>query len=390
MASNKVYFNGRFLRQRETGVQRYAREILRELDALIESGAPGLASSFCLLAPEQTELPRLRAIETRTVGPFSGHLWEQVTLPWAARDGLLWGFGPTGPLIHKRQAVTMHDANVRVVPQAYSWKFRAYYELTMPLLARRSQVMTVSEFSRAEIARHFGAEFDSMRVSGEGWEHASRVESDCSILAEHGLKPGRYVLAVSSVTPHKNFAVIERAIACLAADNYRVAIAGEVNPRVFGSLPAKSLDSISMVGYVTNGALRALYENAGVFVYPSLYEGFGLPPLEAMACGCPVIASNAASIPEVCGDAALYFNPHNDHELAKLIQRVMSDEHARATMVAKGRAQLSKHSWEAAARAHFDAIESTLGAGACEAPGGRPPCGRRGSVPGAALWPAAE
>ncbi|HEY6881371.1 MAG TPA: glycosyltransferase family 1 protein [Polyangiales bacterium] len=362
MTTPRVYINGRFLSQKQTGVQRYAHETLQALDKLLASGCARTPLEVCLLAPAGATLPSLRAIDARTVGPFTGNLWEQVTLPLHAHDGVLWSFGPTGPVVRANQAVTIHDANVRVVPQTYSRAFRAWYGVTMPVLARRCQVITVSEFSRAEVARHFGAPFEHIRVSGEGWQHAARVEPDYGVLAKHGLTSGRYVLAVSSVTPHKNFAVIERALARLADANIQVVVAGDVNPRIFEALPARSLESVALVGYVTNAELRALYEHACVFAYPSLYEGFGLPPLEAMACGCPVIAANAASMPEVCGDGAWYFSPHDDAELARLIRRVVSDPAARQTLIRRGQAQLARHSWEAAARIHLAAIESRVAA----------------------------
>jgi glycosyltransferase involved in cell wall biosynthesis len=358
----KIYLNGRFLRQRQTGVQRYARETVLALDALLAESRDLDNLDLCLLAPKGEPLPRFARIRTREVGPFQGHVWEQLTLPLASRDGLLWSFAATGPLLRRHQTVTVHDASIRAVPDAFSWKFRVLYGAAIPLLTRNSpQVMTVSEFSRKEVARHFGVNPDALKVSGEGWEHTSRISADQRILMTHGLKPRRYVLAVSSVTPHKNFAVVGRALARLAAEDYRVVIAGEVNARVFGEVSPASMQSVEFVGYVSDAELKALYENAGVFVYPSLYEGFGLPPLEAMACGCPVLASRAASMPEVCGDAALYFEPHDDAALARLIERVMTNDEERSALAARGLAQLEQHSWAGAAKAHMAAMQQALG-----------------------------
>lgn len=358
--TSKVYLNGRFLGQRTTGIQRYALETLSALDTILFESADRNVS-FELLAPHGTPMPSLRAIRTRCVGPLQGHLWEQLTLPWAARDGLLWSFGPTGPLLTTQQSVTIHDATLCAIPGAFSWKFRALYGLAMPWLAQRvTQVMTVSEFSRDEIARHYGAATSALRVSGEGWQHTRRIEPDLAVLKQHDLVPQRYVLAVSSVIPHKNFAVIARALARLQGADYRVVIAGELNEKIYGTIAALSLKSATLLGYVSDAELRALYENAGVFVFPSLYEGFGLPPLEAMSLGCPVIASRAASMPEVCGDGAVYFEPHDDGELARLIQRLMSSEDERRAWADKGLAQLSRHSWESSARRHLSAIGEAL------------------------------
>jgi glycosyltransferase involved in cell wall biosynthesis len=358
---SKVYLNGRFLGQRLTGVQRYARETLLALDNLLASQPEGRRWSLDVLAPAGTQFPKLRAIGVQHVGPLQGHPWEQLSLPWAARDGLLWSFVPTGPVVAAAQSVTIHDATPRAVPYSFSWRFRTLYGLLLPHLARSAvQVMTVSEFSRGEVGRYYGADAKSLIVSGEGWQHAMRIAPDPSILEKHGLERGRYVLAVSSVTPHKNFAVLARAIGRLASSGTRMVIAGEINQRIFGAIDPESLRSVTHVGYVTDSELRTLYEHAGVFVYPSLYEGFGLPPLEAMAFGCPVITADVASMPEVCGDGALYFAPHDDEMLASQIRRLMTDGEEREHLIRRANEQLSRHSWESSARKHLGAIELTL------------------------------
>jgi glycosyltransferase involved in cell wall biosynthesis len=361
--TKQVFINGKFLAQRLTGVQRYALETLLAMDGLIADGQVTTDFELTLLAPEGTVAPKLRAIGFRHVGPFSGHLWEQLTLARASRGALLWSFSALAPLLKQRQAVTIHDAAVRMVPQAYGLAFRALYELMLPVLARRSaQVMTVSEFSRGEIARCFGADARETRVTGEGWQHATRLQADTSILTTHGLAPRSYVFAASSVTPHKNFAVVARAIEALGDRGLQLVVAGESGHKRFGSVDMSGMRSVKFVGYVSDEQLRALYEQAAVFVFPSLYEGFGLPPLEAMAFGCPVIASSAASIPEVCGDAAAYFEPHDDAQLAGHIERLLSDPSERDRLVARGRERLAHHSWTACAREHLSAMAHTLAA----------------------------
>jgi glycosyltransferase involved in cell wall biosynthesis len=248
--------------------------------------------------------------------------------------------------------VTIHDASVHRVPQSFSRAFRVWYKLLLPLLARRSRsVMTVSQFSRSEVIRCFGVRAGAVRVSGEGWQHVLRTRADPSILHEHGLRPRKYVLCVSSVAPHKNFEVIARALPLLADCDLRVAVVGAIDDRVFGRRATFRFEQLERLEYVNDARLRALYENAAAFVHPSLYEGFGIPPLEAMALGCPVIASKAASIPEVCGPAALYFEPRDAEALAALIRRVLFHPGERERLTSLGRAQLLEHSWEASARA---------------------------------------
>lgn len=355
-----VFINGRFLGQRLTGVQRYAHETLRALDGLVARGDAGAGVDFEVLAPPGVAPPELRAIGFRNVGKLRGNAWEQLSLPRAAKAGLLLSFGPTGPLVKSSQIVTIHDAAVHVVPQAFSWRFRAWYKVLLPVLVRRSvRVMTVSHFSRGEVARYFKADARSMRVSGEGWQHVLRIPSDPSVLSRHGLTNRRYVLVVGSLSPHKNLEVVARAAARLTGAPLHVVVAGAVNERVFGrSTPPGSV--LKLLGYVSEGELRALYEHAAAFVHPSLYEGFGLPPLEAMALNCPVIASNAAAIPETCGDAALYFEPQRAEQLAQLIERVVSEPQLREALVERAKAQLARHGWEGAAARQLAVVREAL------------------------------
>lgn len=356
-----VYINGRFLTQRLTGVQRYAHETLRALDTLVTELGAG-TPSFTVLAPEGAALPTLQTIRVAHAGRLRGNAWEQLDLPRIVGNSLLLSFGPTGPLAKRFQIVTIHDAAVHVVPEAYSPAFRAWYRLLLPVLARRApRIMTVSKFAADEVVRYFGADSSRTHVSGEGYEHVLARPADERILAEHGLRRGRYVLAVSSLTPHKNFGLVARALGLLPDRTFEVAVAGTINPAVFSDTDPYALQTLKLLGYVSDQALRALYENAAAFVYPSLYEGFGIPPLEAMALGCPVLASRAAAIPETCGDAALYFSPDDPGELAALLTRVTSDPSLRARLVAAGHARLSAHGWRGSARAHLSVLHDLLG-----------------------------
>jgi glycosyltransferase involved in cell wall biosynthesis len=355
-----VFINGRFLTQRVTGVQRYARETLAALDTLLATDSVSPPFELVVLAPRGTASPPLQRIGFECVGPLTGHAWEQLTLARASRAGLLLSFGPTGPLLKKRQVVTIHDASVHAVPQAFSRAFRAWYKLSLPILAQRSRsVMTVSQFSRSEVVRWFGARAEAVHVSGEGWQHVLRVPAEPDILEAHGLRAREYVLAVSSVAPHKNFEVIAQALPFLADCDVHVAVVGALGGRVFGRQRSSRSQRLQWLGYVDDAALRALYENAAAFVHPSRYEGFGIPPLEAMALGCPVIASNAASIPEVCGPAALYFEPDDAEGLAAQIRRVLTVPGERERLHALGRTQLLVHSWEASARAFLSMLAAT-------------------------------
>jgi glycosyltransferase involved in cell wall biosynthesis len=158
------------------------------------------------------------------------------------------------------------------------------------------------------------------------------------------------VLAVSSQSRHKNLRLIVEAMRILGHRDWVYVLVGGSNTRVFGQQSDGCTLGVRSLGYVTDGQLRALYEHAACFVFPSLYEGFGHPPLEAMACGCPVVVSRAASLPEVCGDAAEYIDPADPKDLAMTLERVLGDEDLRRDLSRRGEAQARRFSWGRTAR----------------------------------------
>ncbi|HMA93205.1 MAG TPA: glycosyltransferase family 1 protein [Polyangiaceae bacterium] len=353
----QIFINGRFLGQRRTGIQRFAFETLNALDQLLSESDVYRNVEFIVVAPHGTPQPTLKVMKFCDVGPFRGHLWEQLTLPAHCRGAFLIGFGATGPLAKKQQVVTIHDAAVFVVPDAFGWAFRQWYRFVLPVLARRAErLMTVSEFAKAELVRYLGVAASHACVTGEGWEHIRDVPAEPSVLANHCLEPGRYVLAVGSISPHKNLSVVARAMELLGRDlDIDFVVAGPVNRSVFRQ--GKSEGSLKLIGYVSDGELRALYEHAGAFVHPSRYEGFGIPPIEAMGLGCPVIASNVAAMPEVCGDAAWYFDPDDAPGLVRLIARMFSEPVERNALIRKGYARAEQHQWRLAAARFLELVD---------------------------------
>ncbi len=342
----RVALNGRFLAQRTTGVQRHARELVRALDRRLDQ-APG-GFEVTLFAPLDATLDlELRTIRLRRVGRLSGHAWEQLELPLFVRDQLLLNLANTGPALSRRQLVTIHDASVFAVPEAYSAAFRRYYRLLLPHLARRARlVLTDSEFSRSELVRWMGVTEEKIRVVPCGHEHIMAQPADHRVLSRHGLGARPYVLAVGSLSRHKNLETVFAAIRLLGQHAWDYVLAGPVNPRIFGPAEEGGPELAVRIGYVTDAELRALYEGAACFVYPSRYEGFGLPPLEAMACGCPVVVSRSASLPEVCGDAALYADADDPQQLAAAIRRVMCEEGLADHLRQKGRERARHWSWD--------------------------------------------
>jgi glycosyltransferase involved in cell wall biosynthesis len=360
----RIIINGRFLGQATTGVQRYATEVVRGLDGLLEQGEIDSARYDIQIVVPRGTTPRLmlRHMTVQEVGRLRGHAWEQVELPRFAPDGLLVNLCNVAPVLRRRQVVTIHDASVFAAPEAYSVGFRLWYRFLLSRLAHRAtRVLTVSEFSRAELSRYCGVEPALLQVIHHGGDHLASVVPDRSILTRHGLEGKPYVLAVSSRARHKNFGALLRAVRHVheAMPDVRIVIVGGSFPRVFGAGELEAVDGV-YTGYVSDAELKALYMDARCFAFPSLYEGFGLPPLEAMACGCPVVAARAASLPEVCGDAAAYFDPRDPGALAGAILGVLGSRSLELDLRARGLARAATFTWLSCARRTFGALEQAL------------------------------
>ncbi len=357
----RLVVNGRFLSQRVTGVQRYARELVRALDArLAARAAAGDPWPAEIHAPPGSEpLPGLRHMVVRTVGRRSGHAWEQLDLPRSAAGAILLNLGNTGPLLHPRQLLCIHDAGVYTVPESYSPAFRGWYRLLWAVLGRRAlRVLTVSGFSAGELGRHVGIPADRLAVVPNAADHVAALDPAPDALHRLGLEPGGYVFALGSRAKAKNLAGLAAAMALLPDPKPPLVTAGGRNERIFAD--AGGLAGVRELGPVDDATLKSLYQGAICLVFPSFYEGFGLPPLEAMIAGCPVVASRAASMPEVCGDAALYVDPHDPADIAAAIARLVGDPTLRADFVDRGRRRATRFGWDISAErllAVLDAVE---------------------------------
>jgi glycosyltransferase involved in cell wall biosynthesis len=348
----RIVLNGRFLCQPMTGVQRYALHTVLALDRLLGQDRSLRESlNITLATPKGAPAPLLQHIQVRSQGRSRGHAWEQWTLPRLAAGAHLVNFNYSGPLFKRDQLITVHDATVAAMPQAFGWRYRWVHRAMVAWLKDRVHtVMTVSAFSRDELAQRMGVR-DAL-VGTEGWEHVCAADDAAAaraVLHKHGLTSGGYVLAAGSVKPNKNFEVIDRALQRLGGRlKLPVAIAGARDRSVFRHSDPGA--NVRLLGYVDDAELAQLYCHAAWFVFPSLYEGFGLPAIEAMGNGCPVIAANAASIPEVCGDAALYFDPHDAQGLARLLERAANEPGLQDTMRERGLQRAAKFSWLTNAR----------------------------------------
>lgn len=351
-----VYINGRFLTQRMSGMQRWAEQMVVALDERLAQNGPSgeTASAFepvvILHPPGDVRRPPLKRIEMRQVGRRGGHPWEQLDLWAASRDGILVNLLSTGPLLHGRQVSTFHDAAVLRRPDLFSRGYATLHRTLRPLLARRSRaLLTVSRFSAAELAECLKVDQARFAIAPNSADHMRGIKADPSILSTRGLSAGQYGLCVGNQTPNKNVGTAIAAFAQLNDPSMKLALVGAGDAKVFGDLSLDDHPGVVSMGYVSDKELKALYENARFLCFPSRYEGFGIPVLEAMVLGCPVIASNAAAVPETAGDSAILVGPDEVADFAQAMARVISDPALAAELRERGRARALSFSWERSA-----------------------------------------
>ena len=356
-----IAINGRFLTQPMVGVQRFAIEVTKAIDGLIDSGEyAALDGQIEIFAPAHARDFPLRHIPVRRCGISGSYLWEQVEFPYFARDRLLLNLCILGPIVTRQQVVVVHDATVRALPSNFTRRFRAAYNFLIPQLFRRARcAATVSEFSRGEISRYYGVDAGRLPVCYEGGDHITAVPPDPSILDRLGLRDQKFFLGVG-VGKNKNVEAMNAAFYKAALDDTVMVTTGRRWSRISGSESIVRSDRLRNAGYVTDPELRALYEHALALVFPSHYEGFGLPPVEAMTAGCPVIISDQPALVEMCGDAALQCGANDVDEIARLMRLVHDDPARRAAMIAAGRARAARFTWRSTARVLLDLCQSCI------------------------------
>lgn len=356
----RVVINGRFLSQRGSGVQRFARELVLGLDAELARRPTG-ERRWVLMVPAgipetaKTQL-NLQCIEWRVAGSTRGHLWDQLLRRHCEADDVLVNLANSGPVLRSRSISILHDAAVYRTPANFSRAYRLFHQTLGRLISRRSVIGTVSQFSRHELADVLGLEAADIFVVPNSCEHLSQVTPDGSILARLGVEPGRYFLAIGSPVPNKNLPAAIRAFTRLAAPGQRFVIVGAVDAAVFGAGLRDAPPGVLLAGSIPDAQVTALLHDATALVFPSLYEGFGIPPLEAMLKGCPVIASNIPPVVEVCGDAVLYFDPADEASITQAMQRALAEPVLLAEQVRRGRARSALYSWQRSAQCLLDAV----------------------------------
>jgi glycosyltransferase involved in cell wall biosynthesis len=330
-----IIVNGRFLSRRVTGVERYVREML-----------------YCM----GERLPIIQAKKwTRLT---SSPIWEQFYLPTEVRsDEILWSPANTGPIFIKNQILTLHDISPLEHPEWFSSSFTLWYRLIIPQLVKIVRhIIVPSVYVRSKIIKRFSLPNSKVSCIPGGVDlckfhpEANRIRN----------LPANYILFVGSVQPRKNLHRLLEAWKQITPNHPALflLIAGGTNNNFRTPTFDGRLERVHFLGYAPDEDLPGLYAGASLFVLPSLEEGFGLPILEAMACGTPVIASRAGALPEVLGDAGVLFDPKQPSSLAETLKICLREQNLRQSMVEKGLARAESFTWEKTVEQFWKVVES--------------------------------
>ncbi len=337
-----IVLNGRVAaRPTVTGVERWAIELSTRLTAR-------RPARYVTLTPPP-----------RASSGAAGHAWEQFALPARAaqlRAPLIFSPANLCPLLWPNNVVLIHDAAPFREPGSYSRLYGSWHRRLGAECARRAvAVLTVSEFSKRELVDLLALRPEAVRVLPGGVGAQFRPDADHErVAAKLGLRRP-YVLTVGTADRRKNLIALQEASRRLQRLGIDLVRAGDARPHFAHT---DSLPGLRSVGYVDETDLPGLYAGAAAFVLPSLYEGLGLPCLEAMASGVPVVAANRAALPETCGDAALLVDPDDPDAIAHAVGSAVTDEKLRATLRAAGLRRTAGRTWDEASATLDEMLDS--------------------------------
>lgn len=343
--------NGRYLTQKATGVHRYAFEICNKLH---EMGV-----DFHVAVPNEIHPDYKFSFKVVKCGSLNTHLWEQISLPrYLKRIGnpLLISFTGCGPLTYSNQIMTIHDVSHERYPEWFSKNYYRFYHYMMPRIGKKAHaVLTVSEFSKKEIVDTLGINSEKIHVVHSNVPFHNKPSKEEILNFTRNPEAERYILAVSSMDPRKNFIRLVEAFDKIKDKSVKLYIIG-MSFKAFNTPDLQKLigENVHLPGYIPDEKLQTMYQNALLSVYPSLYEGFGLPPLESMTYGCPVINSDIPALREVSQDAALYVDPYNVEDITEKIEQLLVDEPLRKELQEKGLLQIKKYSWDKSAKQVYE------------------------------------
>jgi glycosyltransferase involved in cell wall biosynthesis len=343
---NTIVVNARFLTQNVTGVQRFAIEISKQLKLIY-------TDQIIFVSPKNVLNSELaKELGVIIVGGNKGHLWEQLDLPkYLRKNGnpLLLNLANMAPIWYHNKISTIHDVAFLTFPNTFSKQFVLLYKFIIPKIIRNSvQIITVSEFSKTEIIKFYNIAENKISVIYNAVDDSFEYKEDLV------LSLSDYFVAVSSLNHRKNLLRTLESFVFFNENNPSVSLCviGDLKNDAFKEINFQKYKdnlNIKFCGRLSDEELIRYYSNATGFIYPSLYEGFGLPPLEAQACECPVIISDVTSLPEIFLDSALYCSPYSVSSMTEAFEKIFYDKNLRKDLRAKGKNNIKRFSWEKSA-----------------------------------------
>lgn len=334
----KIYVNGRFLMHKQTGIERYAYEICR---ALADKGVD--LEVICPRTGAIDPAYDISGIHITRFGIGHSHFWEQCILPFFFLfvNAPLLCLSGISPVLVKNKITTIHDVSFLFRQSWFSKFYATFYRIFTRLAVKTSKhVITVSEFSKSEILKYYGDIITSEKVSvvyGASKFNASDFIPDTSS------KMSDSFLSVASFDPRKNLSILEPAIAQIPGSQLYVVGSGY---KVFANTTKAEIEQIKYLGRVSDAVLANLYATSTALIFPSLYEGFGLPPIETQMFGCPVLVSDIPVMHEVCGNSAIYFDPNDAADLVDKMHYILSiSKEERDLIIEQGRKNAQRFSF---------------------------------------------
>jgi glycosyltransferase involved in cell wall biosynthesis len=331
-----IIVNARFLTQKVTGVQRFAMALAKIMNEQLHN-------KLLFVAPHNIIHPELASeLKAVIIGRNTGTFWEQFDLRYyllTHNFPLLISFCNTGLLFYKKQLVTIHDMSYKVNPKWFSRRFCNWYNFLIPNIARHSlQVLTVSNSSKNDLIFYLKIPADKISV----------IYNSSSFVSNDNFEPKyavKYLLTVSSIDARKNLSSLIKAFSNIPQDTKLYIVGLKDSNFVFDLNENLLKDNIIVKGYITDDELKKLMINAAAFIYVSFYEGFGLPPIEAMSMGCPVIVSDIPAHKEVCGEAAIYVDPYDVNDIEQKIIYVLTHDTVRKDLIEAGKKNVKRFNW---------------------------------------------
>lgn len=360
----RIGINGRFLVAKKTGVQRAAYNLIKSIIQIDDENEYYIFSDIKQKNNPDWQKHNVKIITSNLKESESiwNHIWEQFYLPRLAykyKIDILHSPANMAPLYYKGNSiVNIHDVCFLVNPQWYSFAFRTLYKFVIPRLAKTvTKIITNSNNSKNDILQFFKISCNNINLIYWAVDNIfEQYDESFSLIDDIIYNKEDYILYVGSLEPRKNILTLIEAYELMRLKyphiSTKLILIGGESP-LFAQVKLKTKhfsDDLITKGFVNDNVLKEFYKKAKLVVYPSLYEGFGLPPLEAMASGSPVVTSNTSSIPEIVEDAAILVNPYDKDAICEAMYQILSNKKLARTYIIKGLKHVKKFNWNKVAR----------------------------------------